>query len=78
MIMKALDCGVTEEQIAQALDIDVKRIVLGKTLLEGLHPEAIQILKDKPITERALHVLKQVKALRQIDMAQLMVAAPPD
>jgi len=74
MIMKALDCGVTEEQIAKALDIDVKKIARGKNLLEGLHPEAIQILKAKPITERALHILKQVEALRQIEMAQLMVS----
>jgi hypothetical protein len=71
MIMKALEGGVTEAQIAQALDIDVRKIVLGKNLLEGLHAEAIQILKDKPITARALNILKQVKALRQIEMAQL-------
>jgi hypothetical protein len=74
MIMKALDCGVTEEQIAKALSIDIKRISRGKNLLVGLHPEAIQILKDKPISERALHLLKQAKALRQIEMAQLMVS----
>jgi len=74
MIVKALEGGVTEEQIAQALDLDVRKIVEGKNLLDGLHAEAIQILKDKPITARALNILKQVKALRQIEMAQLMVS----
>lgn len=74
MIMKALEGGVTEEQIAKALDIDVQKIVRGKNLLDGLNAEAIQILKDKPITENALRILKQVKALRQIEMAQLMVS----
>jgi ParB-like chromosome segregation protein Spo0J len=74
MMMKALDCGVTEEQIAKALNIDIKRISRGKNLLDGLHAEAIQLLKEKPITERALHILKQAKALRQIEMAQLMVS----
>ena len=74
MIMKALEQGVSEEQIALALDLDVKKIIRGKNLLDGVHPEAIQILKDKPITERALHILKQVKALRQIEMSQLMVS----
>lgn len=74
MIMKALDGGVTEEAIAKALDIDVKKVILKKGLLDDLHPEAIQILKDKPITERALKILKRVKALRQIEMAQLMVS----
>jgi hypothetical protein len=75
MIMKALDGGVTEEAIAKALDIDVKTVVSRKRLLDGIHNEAVQILKDKPITERALGVLKNVKALRQIEMAQLMVSA---
>jgi ParB-like chromosome segregation protein Spo0J len=74
MIMKALDGGATEAQIASALDLDVQKIILGKNLLEGLHAEAVQILKDKPITERALRLLKQVKSLRQIEMAQLMVS----
>jgi ParB-like chromosome segregation protein Spo0J len=74
MIMKALAGGVSEEQLAQALDLDVHKIVLGKNLLDGLHPEAIQILKEKPLSERALRLLKQVKALRQIEMAQLMVS----
>ncbi len=74
MIMKALEGGVSEKQIAEALDLDVRKIVQGKNLLEGLHPEVVQILKDKPITERALRILKQVKALRQIEMSQLMVS----
>lgn len=74
MIMKALEGGVSEKQIADALDLDVKKIVQGKNLLDGLHPEAVQILKEKPISERALRIMKQVKALRQIEMAQLMVS----
>lgn len=74
MIMKALEGGVSEKQIAEALDLDVRKIIQGKNLLEGLHPEVVQILKDKPITERALRILKQVKALRQIEMSQLMVS----
>ncbi len=74
MIMKALEGGVSEKQIAEALDLDVKKIIQGKNLLDGLHPEAVQILKEKPITERALRIMKQVKALRQIEMAQLMVS----
>jgi hypothetical protein len=72
--MKALEGGVSEKQIAEALDLDVRKIIQGKNLLEGLHPEVVQILKDKPITERALRILKQVKALRQIEMSQLMVS----
>lgn len=74
MILKALDGGVTEDAIAKALDIDVAVVRSRKTMLEGIHPEAVQFLKDKPITAHALALLKKVKALRQIEMAQLMVS----
>lgn len=74
MIMKAIAGGVTEDAIAKALDIDVKAVASQKRLLDGIHPEAVQLLKDKAITARALGVLKNVKALRQIEMAQLMVS----
>lgn len=74
MILKALDGGVTEEQIAKALDIDIRTIMSRKRMLEGINPEAVQLLKDKPITEKTLVLLKNVKSLRQIEMAQLMVS----
>ncbi|MFT3783685.1 MAG: plasmid partitioning protein RepB C-terminal domain-containing protein [Nibricoccus sp.] len=74
MIMKALAGGASEEAIAKALDVDVAKIIRGKNLLDGLHAEAIQILRDKPVTENALRVMKHVKPLRQIEMAQLMVS----
>ena len=74
MIVRALEGGVSEEAIGKALDMDVKTIVSRKNLLDGINSEAVHILKDKPITERALAILKLVKALRQIEMAQLMVS----
>lgn len=75
MIMKALEGGVSEEDIAKALDIDVKKVIQRKGLLDDLHLEVINLLKDKPVTEHALRMLKRVKPLRQIEMAQLMVSA---
>lgn len=74
MIMKAIAQGVTPEQIARALDVDPDKIRRGMNLLEGIHPDAIELLKDKPITPGALRVFKKVKTLRQLDFAQLMVA----
>lgn len=75
MIMKAIAQGVTPEQIARALDVDADRIRRGMNLLDGVHPDAVEILKDKPITPSALRLYKKVKPLRQLDFAQLMVAA---
>jgi len=74
MIMKAIDHGVKPEQIAKALAVDVAKITSQFNLLEGLHAEVIELLKDKPITATALRIFRKVKAVRQIDMAQLMVA----
>lgn len=75
MIMRAIDQGVTPAQIAKALDIDVSRITSNLNLLEGIHPDAVELLKDKPITTQAIRIFKKAKAVRQIDMAQLMVTA---
>lgn len=44
------------------------------SLLDGIHAEAVEILKDKPITAACVRMLKRVKSLRQIEMAQLMVS----
>jgi hypothetical protein len=74
MIMRAIDLGVSPEQIAKALDLDVAKIRASFNLLEGIHPDAVELLKDKPITGTALRCFKKAKAVRQIDMAQLMVS----
>lgn len=74
MIMKAIEQGVTPEQIAKALHVDVDRIRRGMNLLEGIHPDVVEMLKDKPITDSALRVFKKVKQMRQLDFAHLMVS----
>jgi hypothetical protein len=75
MILRAVDQGVTPEQIAKALAIDVSKIKSSLNLLDGIHADAVELLKDKPITAVALRLFRKVKAVRQVDMAQLMVSA---
>lgn len=74
MIMRAIERGVTPEQIAKALAVDVEKIVAGMNLLDGIHPDAVELLKDKPIGTHTLHLLRKAKPVRQIDMAHLMVS----
>lgn len=74
MILRAVDRGVTPEQIAKALDLDVGKIKARLNLLDGIHADAVELLKDKPITAGALRFFRKAKPVRQIDMAQLMVA----
>lgn len=74
MIMQAIEQGVTPEQIARALHVEVDRIRRNMNLLDGIHPEVVEMLKDKPITDPALRVFKKVKTMRQLDFAHLMVS----
>lgn len=75
MIMKALEGGVTEERIAATLNLDVAAIRKKRDLLEGICPEAVLLLRDKRATHVALRVFKKVLPMRQIAMAELMIAA---
>lgn len=74
MIMRAIEQGVTPEDIARSLDVEVDKIRRGLNLLDGIHPDAVDMLKDKPITEAALRIFKKVKEVRQLDFAHLMVS----
>lgn len=72
MILKAIEAGVPEERIAKALNVATKTIRESKTRLKDICADAIEALKDKPIAEGALRVLKKVKSYRQVEMAELM------
>ncbi len=75
MIVRAIERGVTPEQISKALNVDVGQVRAGLRLLEGVDPEVVDILKDKPISAAALRAFRKAKPGRQVDMAQLMVSA---
>ena len=75
MIMRAVKNGVTPERIAAALNLKVDRIHDTLNLLNGIHPEAIEIIKDKQVCQSAIRMLKKVIPLRQIEIAELMITA---
>lgn len=74
MIVRAIEHGVTPDQISKALGIDVSKIKASVNLLDGIDAEAVDLLKDKPITATALKLFRKAKPIRQVDMAQLMVS----
>lgn len=74
MLLRAIKNGVGEERIARALNVDIYSIRQKRDLLEGICPEAVQLLKDKPATGNALRSLRKVKPMRQIEIAELMCA----
>ena len=73
MIVRAIENGVTPEQISKALGVDIAKVKSSLNLLNGIDVEAVELLKDKPITAAALKLFRKAKSLRQVDMAQLMV-----
>lgn len=74
MILKAIERGVSEERIAKALNVNVGSIKRKRNLLDGVCPEAAEILKDKHISINSLWELKKLAPLRQIEAVELMVA----
>ena len=74
MIVRAIDQGVTADQISKALSIDIAKVRSSLNLLDGIDAEAVELLKDKPITASSLRLFRKAKPMRQVDMAHLMVS----
>ena len=73
MILKAIESGVPEDRIAKALDINVAMIRRKRRLLDGICPEVADLLKDRHCPIDTFRSLKQMKPIRQMEVAQLMV-----
>jgi hypothetical protein len=72
MLIKALNEGVPEEKLAASLNLDLKTIREKKNMLDGICPEAVDLLKDKIMSISVFQILKKMKPLRQIKVAMLM------
>jgi RepB plasmid partitioning protein/ParB/Sulfiredoxin domain len=75
MMMKAIRHGVKPERIAVALSIPLREVHAFMNLLDGIHKEAVELLKDKNIVPKTIRLLRRVTAARQIEIAELMVSA---
>ena len=73
MIARAVERGVPEERIAAALNLSVSTIRQRFRMLDGICPEAVSLLSDKPCPMAVFNVLKRMKPLRQIQAAELLV-----
>ena len=75
MIMKAVQHGVRPERIAAALNLTVSDVKSSMSLLDGIHEEAVELLKDKAVCSKTIWLLRKVTGVRQIEIAELMVSA---
>lgn len=72
MILKVIERGVSEQRIAQALNVNVANIRAKRDLLNGICPEVAALLKDKHCPYNSFQALKKVKPLRQYEIAKTM------
>lgn len=73
MIARAMERGVSSADIATALDLQVESVLRRFRLLDGISPEAAEVLKDTPCSMKVFDTLRQMSAVRQIEAADLMI-----
>ena len=66
MILKVIGRGISEQRIAQALNVDVGSIRAKRDLLNGICPEVAALLKDKHCPINSFQALKKVKTAAAI------------
>ena len=75
MIRRAVERGVTPEKLAKALDVDISHIIKKLNLLDGICPEATELLRDQTFSPNLGAVLRKLKPTRQVECVELMVSA---
>jgi hypothetical protein len=75
MILKATRHGVSEERIAKVLKVDVASIRAKRDLLNGICKEAAELLKNKRVSLGVFSILRKMKPMRQIEVAELLLAS---
>jgi RepB plasmid partitioning protein/ParB-like nuclease domain len=73
MIVKAVERGVPEHQIAEALGLEVTSVRRRSRMLDGVCAEAIELLKDSPCALGLFDFLRRMTPVRQVEAAELMV-----
>jgi len=74
MILLATNNGVSEERIAKVLKVDIATIRQKRDLLNGICAEAAELLKNKVVTIEVFAILRKMRPVRQIEVAELLIA----
>jgi len=73
MIVRAMEKGVSAERLAKSLGLSIETVRQRFRLLNGICEEAAGLLADAPCPAKVFSILRQMKAVRQIEAAELMV-----
>lgn len=75
MLRRAVERGVTPERLSKALNVDVSLIHKKVSLLDGICPEAVEMLKDQHFAANLGSTLRKMKPTRQVECVELMLTA---
>lgn len=75
MILTAIKKGIEPSRIAKVLGVNVDRIHERQHLLDGIAPEAIELLKVRMVSQSVFRILRKMKPLRQIETVEMMISA---
>ena len=70
MIRRAINRGVSKDRLARAFNVNLSSINRRINLLEG-----IILLQDKQFTPDVTRILRKMKAARQVEAVELMIAS---
>ena len=73
MIVRAMERGVSAERLGKALGLSPQTIKQKFRLLNGICAEAVMLLDDTDCPANVFNLLRQMKPLRQIEAAELMI-----
>ncbi len=75
MLRRAIDKGVSKERLARAFNVNLSTINSRISLLHGICPKAVELLQDHQFAPDVTRHLRKMKAARQIEAVELMIAA---
>lgn len=75
MMRRAIDRGISPERLSKALCADLVQINRKVTLLNGICPEAVELLKDRRFSPEITMSLRKMKPTRQVEAVELMISA---
>lgn len=73
MIVRAMERGVSAERLGKALGLSPQTIKQKFRLLNGICAEVVALLGDTECPANVFNLLRQMKPLRQIEAAELMI-----
>lgn len=75
MIRRAIDRGIPLVKLSKGLSLNVSLLIKKSNLLDGICSEVVEILKDRDFSTEVASLLRRMKPTRQVECAELMVAA---